>query len=56
MSDGASPGAGETGKEAPRDQFSEGVDRLRETAKWIVTVFAAVGATLVAGTQLSSIG
>lgn len=30
--------------------------RVRETAKWILTSFAAVGAILVAGLQLSSLG
>jgi hypothetical protein len=30
--------------------------RLRDTAKWILTSFAAVGAILVAGLQLSSLG
>lgn len=30
--------------------------RLRDAAKWLVASFAAVGATLVAGSQLSSIG
>jgi hypothetical protein len=33
-----------------------GIDRYRELAKWIITVFAAVGALLVAGSQLSSLG
>jgi hypothetical protein len=30
--------------------------KLRETAKWIVTSFAAIGALLLAGIQLSSLG
>lgn len=38
------------------DSFQKGIDRLRETAKWVVTLFAGVGAVLGAGTQLSSIG
>lgn len=38
------------------DGFQRGVDRLRETAKWMITLFAGVGAVLGAGTQLSSIG
>jgi hypothetical protein len=29
-------------------------DRIRETAKWLITTFAAVGGVLVAGSQLSS--
>jgi hypothetical protein len=31
-------------------------DRIRETAKWLIASFAAVGAVLVAGSQLSSVG
>jgi hypothetical protein len=31
-------------------------DRIRETTKWIIASFAAVGAALVAGTQVSGIG
>lgn len=32
------------------------IDRIRETTKWLVTSFAAVGAVLIAGSQLSGIG
>ena len=32
------------------------VDRVRETAKWLVGTFAGIGAALIAGSQLSSIG
>lgn len=57
MAESNSPGAGGSqGEQASQDPFSEGVDRLRETAKWIITIFAAIGATLTAGTQLSNIG
>jgi hypothetical protein len=31
-------------------------DKIREAAKWLVASFAAVGAALIAGSQLSSIG
>jgi hypothetical protein len=31
-------------------------DKIREAAKWVVGSFAAVGAALIAGSQLSSIG
>ena len=31
-------------------------DAIREAAKWLVGSFAAVGAALIAGSQLSSIG
>lgn len=36
--------------------LSGSADRLRETTKWIVAAFAAIGTLLVAGTQLSAIG
>ena len=32
------------------------IDRYRDLAKYLITIFAAVGALLVAGTQLASIG
>ena len=31
-------------------------DRVRETAKWLIVAFAAVGTTLIAGSQLSDLG
>lgn len=37
-------------------QFDKAGNRIRDTAKWLVTIFAAVGALLIAGTQFSSIG
>lgn len=40
----------------PKAEITAANQRLRDTAKWIVTSFAAVGAILVAGLQLSSIG
>jgi hypothetical protein len=36
--------------------LSAAADRIRETAKWIIASFAAIGAALIAGTQLSGIG
>lgn len=32
------------------------IDRLRETAKWLIVSFAAVGGVVVAGSQLSDLG
>ena len=32
------------------------VERYRDVAKWLITVFAAVGGVLVAGSQLTSLG
>jgi hypothetical protein len=41
---------------APPDPLAAGADRIRKTAQWMIGAFAAVGAALIAGTQLSSIG
>lgn len=38
------------------DLIQQGVDRIRDTAKWLIAAFAAIGAVLIAGTQLSSVG
>jgi len=38
------------------ERFDKSVAHLRDVAKWILTVFAAVAAVLLAGLQLSSIG
>ncbi len=38
------------------DPFSAGLDRLRETAKWLIAAFAGIAGVLLAGTQLSSLG
>src|SRR5438045_1301111 len=32
------------------------IDRIRDTAKWLTVSLAALGAVLVAGTQLSNLG
>jgi hypothetical protein len=40
----------------PQAGFDAAADRIRETAKWLIASFAAVGAVLVAGTQLSNLG
>lgn len=37
-------------------QFQDSGERVRNAAKWLLTIFAAVAALLVAGTQFSSIG
>lgn len=38
------------------DAIQVAIDRYRDLAKYLIGIFAAVGALLVAGTQLSSIG
>ena len=40
----------------PADPVLAGIDRLRETAKWLLGAYAAVGAALIAGLQLTSLG
>jgi hypothetical protein len=40
----------------PRQIAEENSERIRDAAKWLVASFAAVGAALIAGSQLSSIG
>jgi hypothetical protein len=37
-------------------EATRGVTQLRETAKWIVGIFGALGAALIAGTQLAGLG
>ena len=37
-------------------QFAAAADRVRDTARWLIVSFAAVGGILVAGSQLSSLG
>lgn len=39
-----------------QSQAAAAAEALRSTAKWLVTAFAAVGAALIAGLQLSGIG
>lgn len=50
MSDPAPAGGG-----AP-ERFSAAVSHVRDTAKWTLAAYAAIGAILVAGSQLSEIG
>jgi hypothetical protein len=38
------------------DPVLAGIDRLRETAKWLIGAYAAVGAAIIAGLQLTSLG
>jgi hypothetical protein len=38
------------------DQVSRGVDRIRETAKWLVAGFGALGGALITSLQLSDLG
>lgn len=40
----------------PANPFKPANDQLREVSKWLIGAFAAVGAVMLAGTQLSSIG
>jgi hypothetical protein len=42
--------------EAPDDPFKDANERIRDAGKWLIAASAAVGAILVAGSQLSSIG
>ncbi len=39
-----------------QDPVLAGIDRLRDTAKWLIGAYAAVGTVLVAGLQLTSLG
>jgi hypothetical protein len=52
---GAKPAA-EGAPSDPAAEITAANQRLRDTAKWLLTSFAAVGAILVGGLQLSSIG
>ncbi|GIE99961.1 pentapeptide repeat-containing protein [Paractinoplanes rishiriensis] len=45
-----------TAPEAVPDPIVAGNERIRDTAKWFIAGLAAVGAALIAGSQLSSIG
>lgn len=50
-------GTGETGDVRPDPAgVQTAIDRYRDLAKYLITIFAGVGALLVAGTQLASIG
>jgi hypothetical protein len=39
-----------------RTRSGQAADQIRDAAKWLIGAFAAVGAALIAGSQLSSIG
>ena len=45
-----------SGPEKLAETYSEAIEHLRSTSKWILSVFAAVAGVLVAGLQLSSLG
>jgi uncharacterized protein YjbI with pentapeptide repeats len=45
-----------TTAEVVRQQFEGREEKIRDAAKWLIASFAAVGAALIAGSQLSSIG
>ena len=51
-------GAGGTAAaaESPQDAWKQGVDKLREVTKWLITAFAAAGAVLVGTAPLAGIG
>jgi hypothetical protein len=42
--------------EPSTDSTKAGIERLRETAKWLIGAYAAVGTVLIAGLQLTSLG
>jgi len=42
--------------EPATDPFERANDRIRGAAKWLIASSAAVGAALIAGSQLSSVG
>jgi hypothetical protein len=45
------------GGPAPQaDKLELGRDRLRETVKWLIAGFGAIGASLALGTQISGLG
>jgi hypothetical protein len=58
MADNANGGSdGAAAKEdASANPLTRAADRIRESAKWLLVSFAAVGATLIAGLSLTSIG
>ena len=63
LSSGDQPVAAEQPRDAASAQpsglvadYTSGANRLRETAKWLIAAFAAVGTILVAGSQLSDLG
>src|SRR4051812_12139050 len=43
-------------EKSQRELSAEATDKIRDAGKWLVGAFAAVGAALIAGSQLSSIG
>lgn len=44
-----------TGQAEP-NPFAAAVDQMQQTARWLLTVFAAIAGVLLAGTQLSNLG
>jgi len=46
----------EADKQAVSSPLGKAADRIRESAKWLVASFAAVGALLIAGLQIADIG
>src|SRR5436190_97728 len=50
------PSTGSDGESEQSDHLERANDRIRSAAKWLIASSAAVGAALIAGSQLSSIG
>jgi hypothetical protein len=48
--------AAETSPPEDPGALGAAADRIRETVKWLITAFAGVGAALIAGSQLASVG
>lgn len=48
--------AGDKAAKAPENPLAAAADRIRESAKWMLTSFAAVGVVFAAGLQLADLG
>ncbi len=48
--------AAEDPEKPPADPVLAGIDRIRDTAKWLIGAYAAVGTALIAGLQLTGLG
>jgi hypothetical protein len=46
----------EAAPKASEDPILGGIDGVRTTAKWLIAAFAAIGGSLIAGSQLSDLG
>lgn len=52
----ASDAAPDSSSDGGSDQVSQGADRIRDTAKWLVAGFGALGSALIASLQFSDLG